>query len=87
MKQYIQNGYLITEYDNGATVKVLQSDEPKEVIPELPKNPIIELQSKVDSLGQELAKAKVENVKKDNIINTLGKEIAQLKIQVSGGNK
>ncbi|WP_142413050.1 XkdW family protein [Hathewaya massiliensis] len=85
MKQYIEGDYLITEYESGAIIKVLQGQEPKEVIPELPKNPILELQKQVDTLGQELAQSKVENVKKDNIINTLGQELAQVKIQLAGG--
>lgn len=86
-KQYTEGEYLITEYKSGAIIKVLQGDEPSEVIPELPKNPIIELQKQVDTLGQELARSKVENIKKDNIINTLGQELTQVKIQLAGGNK
>lgn len=54
MKQYIKNNYLVTEYDSGAIVKVLQGDEPKEVIPELPKNPILELKQENEKLKQEL---------------------------------
>lgn len=54
MKQYIKNNYLVTEYDSGAIVKVLQGDEPKEVIPELPKNPILELEQENEKLKQEL---------------------------------
>lgn len=83
--QYVEDDYLITEYESGAIIKVLQGDDPVEVIPELPKNPIIELQKQVDTLGQELTKSKIENVKKDSIINTLGKELAQIKIQLTGG--
>ncbi|KEI18194.1 hypothetical protein [Clostridium haemolyticum] len=54
MKQYIEGNYLITEYDSGAVVKVLHGDEPKEVIPELPKNPILELEKENEKLKQEL---------------------------------
>ncbi|EPY2275494.1 XkdW family protein [Clostridium sporogenes] len=86
-RQYVEDEYLITEYENGTVIKVLQDQEPSEVIPELPKNPILELQKQVDTLGQELTKSKIENVKKDSIINTLGQELTQIKIQLAGGNK
>ncbi|MGU9539270.1 hypothetical protein ACQX0N_09850 [Clostridium tepidum] len=85
--QHIKDGFIFYEYENGAYIKAPISKEPEDVIPELPKNPIIELQKQVDTLGQELAKAKIENVKKDSIINTLGKELTQIKVQLVGGNK
>lgn len=75
MKQYIQNGYLVTEYDSGAIVKVLQGDEPKEVIPELPKNPIIELQKENKNLAETVSKLTIENKKKDSMANTMAKKI------------
>lgn len=83
MKQYIQNGYLITEYDNGAIVKVLQGDEPKEVIKELPKNPIIELQKENKNLAETVSKLTIENKKKDVMANTMAKTIADLNIRIN----
>lgn len=42
--QYIDGEFLITEYENGAIVKILASQTTAEQIPELPKNPLITLQ-------------------------------------------
>lgn len=83
MKQYIQNGYLVTEYDSGAIVKVLQGQEPKEVIPELPKNPIIELQKENKNLAETVSKLTIENKKKDSMANTMAKTIADLNIRIN----
>ncbi|AWZ48464.1 hypothetical protein C3495_06375 [Clostridiaceae bacterium 14S0207] len=83
MKQYIQNGYLVTEYDSGAMVKVLQGQEPKEVIPELPKNPIIELQKENKNLAETVSKLTIENKKKDSMANTMAKTIADLNIRIN----
>jgi hypothetical protein len=57
MKQYEENGYLITEYDNGTVIKSLISNE--EIIPPdepIPTNPITELQKESAQLkiNQEL---------------------------------
>ena len=85
MKKYIDNGQLVIEYESGAVIRLPELMEVDDAIPELPKNPILELQKQVDALGQELTKSKIENVKKDSIINTLGQELAQVKIQLAGG--
>lgn len=50
----IDGDYIIYVYESGATVRVKQGDEPKEVIPELPKNPILELQKENESLKKQL---------------------------------
>lgn len=83
MKQYIDGDYLVTEYDSGAIVKVLQGDEPKEVIPELPKNPIIELQKENKNLAETVSKLTIENKKKDSMANTMAKTIADLNIRIN----
>jgi len=50
MNQRIENGYLITEYENGTVVKSLLSEDI--VIPnnEIPINPIIKLQEENASI-------------------------------------
>lgn len=50
----IDGDYIIYVYESGATVRVKQGDEPKAVIPELPKNPILELQKENESLKKQL---------------------------------
>ncbi|OOO62025.1 hypothetical protein [Clostridium tepidum] len=50
----IDGDYIIYVYESGATMRVKQGDEPKEVIPELPKNPILELQKENESLKKQL---------------------------------
>ncbi|WP_050607272.1 XkdW family protein [Clostridium niameyense] len=91
MKQYIKGDHIIVEFDNGSKFQYLQSEKSedaiKDIVENTPPNPILELQKQVNTLGQELAQAKVENIKKDNIINTLGQELAQIKIQLVGGDQ
>ena len=52
--QYVEDDYLITEYESGAIIKVLQGDEPTEVIPELPKNPLNKLREENEQLKKQL---------------------------------
>lgn len=83
MEQYVKDGYLITKYPSGAIIKVLQGQEPKEVIPELPKNPILELEKQNTKLAETVAKLNVENKKKDAMANTMAQTIATLNLRLN----
>ena len=41
--QYIDGEFIVYEYENGAIVKIIQTEETEGQIIELPKNPLIEL--------------------------------------------
>lgn len=83
MKQYVEGDYLITKYDNGAIIKVLKGDEPKDVIPELPKNPILELEKENKKLTETVAKLNIENKKKDSMAKNLAQTVANLNIRLN----
>lgn len=70
-KQYIDGDYLITEYESGAIIKVLQGDEPSEVITELPKNPILELKEENAKLKEIADKLILDNLNMQMQIDTL----------------
>lgn len=53
--QYVEGDYLITKYPSGAYAAMLLGQEPSVAIPELPKNPILELQKENESLKKQLA--------------------------------
>lgn len=72
IKQYVEGKYLITEYESGAIVKVLQGQEPNEVIPELPKNPILELQKENESLKKQLATCQQSIAELTALATTMG---------------
>ncbi|EGO86966.1 hypothetical protein G8S49_01575 [Clostridium botulinum C] len=70
-QQYIKDEFLFIEYDNGASVKVPFETEPKEVIPELPKNPLLELKKENKELKQQLEQCQQSIVELTALANTV----------------